>query len=185
MPSSVKENLRPAVFLDRDGTLLDDPGYLDDPEGIVFFRDVVSSLRRLQAYGFLLIIVTNQSGIGRGYFSEETGLEINLRITEMLQEMGITLAGIYYCRHHPDAGCRCRKPETLMVQRAVKDFWIRPETSWMVGDALKDLLMARNAGLKPILVMTGKDPEGRIPEGVPVKENLAQAVDYILTRACP
>jgi len=183
--SPVNDNRRSAVFLDRDGTLLDDPGYLADPEGIVFFREVGESLKRLQDSGYLLIIVTNQSGIGRGYFSEETGLEVNLRMTTMLREMGVTLGGIYYCRHHPEAGCRCRKPGSLMAQRAIGDFGIRPETSWMVGDAVKDLLMGLDAGLRSILVVTGKMPKGEIPEGVPVKKTLAQAVDHILSGVCP
>ena len=171
---------RSAVFLDRDGTLLDDPGYLSNPEGIVFLPDVVDSLTRLQASGYLLVVVTNQSGIGRGYFSEETGLEVNLRMWELLGRQGIILAGLYYCRHHPDAGCRCRKPGTLMAERAFSDFRIRPGNSWMVGDALKDVRMGLMAGLRSILVMTGKSPEGEIPEGALVRGTLAQAVDHIL-----
>lgn len=182
---SVIHNQRSAVFLDRDGTLLDDPGYLSSPEGIVFFPDVVDSLTRLQASGYLLVVVTNQSGIGRGYFSEETGLEVNLRMWELLGRQGVYLAGLYYCRHHPDAGCLCRKPETLMAQRGFSDFRIQPETSWMVGDAMKDIQMGVMAGLRSILVMTGKSPEGEVPEGALVKENLAQAVDHILSGVAP
>ncbi|MBN2719643.1 MAG: HAD family hydrolase [Proteobacteria bacterium] len=177
---SVTHKERSAVFLDRDGTLLDDPGYLSDPEGIVFFPDVVDSLRRLQASGFLLVVVTNQSGIGRGYFSEENGLEVNLRMWELLGRQGVSLAGLYYCRHHPDAGCRCRKPGTLMAERALSDFRIPPETSWMVGDAVKDVQMGLMAGLRSILVMTGKNLEGEIPAGALVKKNLSRAVDHIL-----
>lgn len=169
-----------AVILDRDNTLLDDPGYLADPEGIVFFPEVINSLRRLQEAGYLLVVVTNQSGIGRGYFNEETGLSVNLRMTELLKAQGISIAAVYYCQHHPDSGCGCRKPATLMAERAISDHRINRAGSWMVGDTAKDILMGIKAGLKPIMLMTGKASSEEIPEGVPVRRNLAEAVDLVL-----
>jgi D,D-heptose 1,7-bisphosphate phosphatase len=173
-----------AVILDRDNTLLDDPGYLADPEGIDFFPDVIESLRRLREAGYLLVVVTNQSGIGRGYFDEETGLEINIRMAELLRDEGVDLAGIYYCRHHPDAGCRCRKPGILMTERAIRDHNIDGESSWVVGDTVKDILMGIEAGFRPVILMTGKSPVEEAPEGVPVKMNMTEAVDFILA-SCP
>jgi D,D-heptose 1,7-bisphosphate phosphatase len=169
-----------AVILDRDNTLLDDPGYLADPVGITFFPDVIESLKRLQKAGYLLVVVTNQSGIGRGYFNEETGLSVNLRMAGMLKEKGVTLAAIYYCRHHPDAGCRCRKPETLMAERAAHDHNIDRGSSWMVGDTAKDVIMGVRAGLAPLMLMTGKTSEGDVPEGIPVIKSMTDAVDLIL-----
>jgi histidinol-phosphate phosphatase family protein len=171
---------RRTVILDRDNTLLDDPGYLADPEGIVFFPDVVESLKRLQEAGYLLVVVTNQSGIGRGYFDEETGLSVNLRMSGILKESGVVLAAVYYCRHHPDAGCRCRKPGTLMAERAARDHHIHRGSSWMVGDTLKDVLMGIKAGLRPIILETGLAPGESVPEGVPVMANMTEAVDFIL-----
>jgi len=171
---------RRAVILDRDNTLLDDPGYLSDPEGVVFFPDVIDSLRRLQKAGYLLIVVTNQSGIGRGYFSEETGLSVNLEMAAFLREKGVDLAAVYYCKHHPDSGCQCRKPATLMAERAIRDHNIHWKSSWMIGDAVKDILMGMKAGLRPIMLMTGETSLEDVPENVPVKKSLGEAVDLIL-----
>ncbi len=172
---------RKAVLLDRDGTLLKDPGYLADPAGIVFLPGVVEALRRLQEAGYLLLVVTNQSGVGRGYFDEETGIAVNLRMAQMLSEQGVRLAGIYYCRHHPDDGCRCRKPGTLMAERAVRDYGIGAGSSWMVGDTAKDAAMGKRAGLFSILVMTGKAVKEEFPAGVPVKKDMIEVADHILS----
>ena len=169
-----------AVLLDRDGTLLEDPGYLADPGGIVFLPGVIPSLKKLQEKGYLLLVVTNQSGVGRGYFDEETGIAVNIRMAEILRDHGVRLTGIYYCRHHPDRGCRCRKPGTLMAERAASDFGIDPESSWMVGDAAKDVLMGIRAGLRSILVMTGRPLEEELPDGVPVKRDMEEAVRHII-----
>jgi D-glycero-D-manno-heptose 1,7-bisphosphate phosphatase len=92
--SGKKEAPRSAVLLDRDGTILDDPGYLADPDKIVFFPGAAESMKRLQDKGYLLIVVTNQSGIGRGYFDEETGIAVNLRMTWLLKEKGLHLSGL-------------------------------------------------------------------------------------------
>lgn len=169
-----------AVILDRDNTLLDDPGYLADPDGICFFHGVVRSLKRLQEAGYLLVVVTNQSGIGRGYFDEETGLSINIKMAELLRDEGVKLSGIYYCRHHPDAGCRCRKPGTLMAERAIRDLDVNWRSSWIVGDTVKDIVMGMKTGLSPIMLTTGKASGDEAPEGVPVKGSLDKAVDLIL-----
>jgi D,D-heptose 1,7-bisphosphate phosphatase len=179
------KNPRRAVLLDRDGTLLKDPGYLSDPDGIVFFPDVVDSLKLLQDAGYLLIVLTNQSGIGRGYFNEETGIAVNLRMADILREKGVDLIGIYYCRHHPDEGCRCRKPGTLMAERALSDLGIQARSSWMVGDTSKDVLMGMNAGLRPVLLTTGKLPKEEAPARIPVKKDLKEAVNHILDQEVP
>lgn len=179
-PSGKSERPVSAVLFDRDGTLLDDPGYLADPAGIVFFPGVVQALKKLQEKGLLLFVVTNQSGIGRGYFNEETGIAVNLRMAEMLREQGVRLTGIYYCRHSPEEGCRCRKPGTLMAERAVMDFGIQTGSSWMVGDVAKDVIMGTNARLRSVMVMTGKMPKEEVPAGVPVIRDIGEAADYII-----
>ena len=171
---------RPAIFLDRDGTIIDDIGYLSDPGGVAFYQGVPQALKRLQNRGYLLVVVTNQSGIGRGYFDEETAIAVNLAMVEMLREEGVVLASIYYCPHHPEYGCRCRKPGLLMVERAVVDFGIDKDRSWFVGDIDKDVLTGMNAGLKPILVETGKTSKGDLPEGVKRCETVVEAVAFIL-----
>lgn len=171
---------RPAVFLDRDGTIIDDIGYLADPGGVAFYPGVPQALKRLQERGYLLVIVTNQSGIGRGYFDEETAIAVNLAMLGMFREKGVVLASIYYCPHHPGDGCRCRKPGLLMVDRAVGDLGIDKDRSWFVGDIDKDVLTGMNAGLKPILVETGKTGKGDLPEGVKRCETVVEAVAFIL-----
>ena len=170
------DNQHKAILLDRDGTLLEDPGYLADPGGVVFLPGVVEALKRLQEKGYLLLVVTNQSGVGRGYFAEETGIAVNIRMAEMLREQGVRLTGIYYCRHHPNEGCRCRKPGTLMAERVVRDHGIQADSSWMVGDTAKDVIMGTRAGLLSVMVMTGTLPKEEIPSGVPVKNDMKNRI---------
>ena len=170
----------PAVFLDRDGTLIDDIGYLADPEGVTFYPGVPEALKKLQDRGYLLVVITNQSGIGRGYFDEETAIAVNLAMMRMLGEEGIALSAIYYCPHHPEDNCRCRKPDLLMVQRALGDLGIDPNQSWVVGDIEKDARTGIKAGLRPILVETGKVEKGDVPVDVKRCETVVEAVGFIL-----
>ena len=172
--------LRPAVFLDRDGTIIDDIGYLGDPAGISFYPGVPEALKRLQDRGYLLVVITNQSGIGRGYFNEETTLSVNLTMERLLKEKGVALAAIYYCPHHPEDNCRCRKPELLMVERAQSDLDIDPSRSWVMGDLDKDVKMGLKAGVRPILVETGKAEKGNVPADVKRSETVVEAVRFIL-----
>jgi histidinol-phosphate phosphatase family protein len=171
---------RPAVFLDRDGTIIDDIGYLANPADISFYPGVPEALNRLQDRGYLLVVVTNQSGIGRGFFDEETALVVNLTMVENLRGKGVALAAIYYCPHHPEDNCRCRKPDLLMVERALGDLGIDPSRSWMVGDIDKDARTGINAGLKPILVETGKVEKGDVPLDVKRCQTVVEAVEFIL-----
>jgi HAD superfamily hydrolase (TIGR01662 family) len=101
-------------------------------------------------------------------------------MAEILREHGIRLTCIYYCRHHPDEGCQCRKPETLMARRAMTDFGIRAESSWVVGDAVKDVLMGTRAGLRSLLVRTGIPLQGEVPPGVTVMRDMEEAVGHII-----
>ena len=172
--------LRPAVFLDRDGTIIDDIGYLADPAGISFYPGVPEALKRLQDRGYLLVVITNQSGIGRGYFNEETALSLNLTMVRLLKEKGVALAAIYYCPHHPEDNCRCRKPELLMVERAQSDLDIDPSRSWVMGDLDKDVKTGLKAGVRPILVETGKTEKGDISADVKRCETVVEAVRFIL-----
>jgi D-glycero-D-manno-heptose 1,7-bisphosphate phosphatase len=171
---------RPAVFLDRDGTIIDDIGYLDDPRGISFYPGVPEALKSLQDRGYLLVVITNQSGIGRGFFDEETALAVNLAMLKILNEKGVALAAIYYCPHHPGDNCRCRKPELLMVQRAQRDLDIDPSRSWVVGDIDKDVRTGLKAGVRPILVETGKAEKGNVPADVKRSETVVEAARFIL-----
>ena len=175
-----RESLVPAVFLDRDGTIINDIGYLADPGGISFYHGVPEALKRLQDRGYLLVVITNQSGIGRGFFDEETVLAVNLTMLRLLREKSVEVAAIYYCPHHPEDNCRCRKPELLMVQRAQGDLGIDLSRSWVVGDIDKDVRIGIRAGLRPILVETGKVEKGDVPVDVKRCETVVEAVGYIL-----
>lgn len=178
-------DLRPAVFLDRDGTLIDDIGYLGDPDRLSFYPGIPEALRRLQDKGYLIVVLTNQSGIGRGYFNEETAIAVNCAMLRLLRDKGVLVAAIYYCPHHPDEGCSCRKPDQLMIQRSLMDLDIDDSLSWIVGDMDKDIWTGINAGIRPILVETGKSEKGSIPEYVKRSGSVVEAVEFILDEGIP
>lgn len=143
---------RRAVFLDRDGTLIQDGPFLSDPNGIKFLDGVPAGLRRLKQNGFLLILITNQSGIGRGYFTEEVLQAIHARLESRLEGEGASLDAIYYCPHSPENGCGCRKPSPELFLRAIRDFGIDPAQSYVVGDKPEDADAAKRAGCTSVLI---------------------------------
>lgn len=152
-----------AVFLDRDGTLNTDLGYVHQIDDFKFIDGTIHALRQLKQMGYLLVLVTNQSGIARGYFSEQQFLQLTEWMDWSLAEQGVDLDGIYYCPHHPNGKgkfqqtCRCRKPEAGMLEDAIKALNIDPAQSIMIGDKLEDLQAGMNAGIPTnILVKTGK-----------------------------
>lgn len=153
-----------AIFLDRDGTINADHGYVHKIDDFQFIEGVGKALKQLQDKGYLLVLVTNQSGIARGYFSEAQFHQLTEWMDWSLDEdYGVVLDGIYYCPHHPEgkgefkAECDCRKPKAGMFLEAIKDLNIDPKQSYMVGDKLEDLLAAEAAGVKTkVLVKTGK-----------------------------
>lgn len=153
-----------AVFLDRDGTINVDYGYVHQIDDFHFIDGVIDALLQLKKKGYLLVLVTNQSGIARGYFSEEQFLQLTEWFDWSLADRGVDFDGIYYCPHHPEGqgeyreDCDCRKPKAGMFTQAIADLNIDPTQSIMVGDKLEDLLAAENAGVKTkILVRTGKE----------------------------
>ena len=156
------------VFLDRDGTLNVETHYLHEPEKLVFFPDTAKALRMLREAGFLLIVVTNQAGVARGYYSEEDVARFHEYFNEKLRAEGAAVDAFYYCPHHPEAGigsyrtdCDCRKPKTGMFLRAERDLLERTggridkAHSFMIGDKLIDTIAGHNYGVRSILVGTG------------------------------
>ena len=143
---------RPFVFLDRDGTLLADPGYLHRLEDYHLLAGVVEGLRALQGAGFGLAIVTNQSGIGRGYFTVEQFDALQAHLIADLGQHGVRLDGSYFCPHLPDAGCDCRKPATGMLRRAEAELGADLAKSWVIGDAESDIELARRAGCRAVKI---------------------------------
>jgi histidinol-phosphate phosphatase family protein len=141
-----------AVFLDRDGTIAKDVHYCRRPEDFVLFTDAAKVISLLNNQGFKVIIITNQSGIAHGYLSEETLGKIHDKMKEELSRDGARLDGIYYCPHHPDANCNCRKPKPSLVIQAATDFDIDLEHSFVVGDRQKDIELGKKVGCRTILL---------------------------------
>ena len=158
---------RPGVFLDRDGTLVIERGYLSDPDQIELVPGAGRALRRLKAAGYPLIVISNQSGVGRGLFPESRVHEAMARLRGALRMEGVELDAVYFCPHRPDAGCSCRKPATGLLERAADDQQVALRRSAMVGDKLLDAETGRRAGAFGILVRTGygRDEEQRIAAG--------------------
>lgn len=160
-----------AVFLDRDGTINEDTGYVSDPEDLVLLAGAPEAIKRLNQEGIKVIVVSNQSGVGRGYFTESDVRAVNERLEKLLLLDGARLDGIYYCPHRPDEGCPCRKPEVGLIERAAVEHGIDPERSFVVGDKTDDVYMAKRAGAKAVLVLTGK--------GAEEKERLDKDPDFV------
>jgi D-glycero-D-manno-heptose 1,7-bisphosphate phosphatase len=140
------------VILDRDGTLVIDRGYLDDPAGLEFEPGAAEGLRRLYSHGYRLVVITNQSGVGRGFFALERLEAMNARLNVMVENAGARLEGIYFCPHTPDAGCTCRKPALGLLTRAASDLSFNPATAVMIGDKESDIEFGRRAGATTILI---------------------------------
>ena len=180
---------RPAIFLDRDGTLIEDADYLRSPEQIRLLPGVTDGLRRLQEAGYALIVVSNQSGVARGMFSEGEVEAVHWTLMGLLSESEVRLDGIYYCPHHPDASdgtygvvCRCRKPEPGMLEQAMREHDLEGEGSWTIGDSVRDLQAGKAVGARTILVRTGKPvPDPPPVEADYVEDGLSEAVERILS----
>ncbi len=143
------------VLLDRDGTIIVEKHYLANPEEVELIEGVAEGLRLLYDSGFRLIVVSNQSGIGRGFFSGGALARVHLRMEKLLDECGVRLDAIYCCPHTPEDGCACRKPEPQMALAAAKDFGFDPQQSWVIGDKAADIELASRCGARSILVRTG------------------------------
>jgi D,D-heptose 1,7-bisphosphate phosphatase len=179
-----------AVFLDRDGTINEEVGYLRNLEQLKLFPRSAEAIRRLNQRGIKVIVVTNQSGVARGYFGEDFVREVHGLLQEKLRTEEAYIDAFYYCPHHPTEGvgpyrqaCACRKPEAGMLLQASRDLHINLSRSYMVGDMRKDVQAGRNAGTKGILVMTGygtgeKADEDPHPDYV--APDLPAAVEWIL-----
>lgn len=179
--------LRPAVFIDRDGTIAEEVGYLNHVSRFRMFPFVPAALRRLNQAGCTLVLVTNQSGIARGYFPESLVREVHQRMMQQLSESGARVDAIYYCPHTSSENCNCRKPKTGMLDRAVREHALDLRRSFVVGDRYADVELAHNAHARGILVRTGYG-EGELAWNAAkwrrppdfVAGDLAEAADWIL-----
>lgn len=155
---------RSAIFLDRDGTLTHPAHYPSRPEQLRLYNSLGPGLRALQEKGFLLVVITNQAGIARGYFSEEDLLQLHTYLADQLALLGVQLDAIYHCPHHPEGSvrelalrCHCRKPQPGMLLRAAADLGIDLASSWFIGDILDDVEAGNRAGCRTILVDLGSE----------------------------
>lgn len=187
-----------AVFMDRDGTLNEDTGFVSKPEDLVIYPWAAEAVRLINRAGMKAIVVTNQSGVARGFYSEETLGLIHERLICELGRAGARLDGIYYCPHHPDSAderyrisCDCRKPLPGMLRRAAREHGVDLGSSFVVGDKPSDLELARNAGARSALVLTGRGRQtaaSLIAAGCKpdlIAADLLEAVRLILDRIGP
>lgn len=142
-----------AVFLDRDGTLNEDRGYISRTEDFVFLRGAKQAVKKLKENGFLVFIVSNQSGVGRGYFSSEAVEKIHKKLRFELLKEGAAVDAIYYCPHRPTSRCNCRKPSPTMVEAAASRFGVDLERSYFVGDKMSDVETGVACGCKTVLIL--------------------------------
>jgi D-glycero-D-manno-heptose 1,7-bisphosphate phosphatase len=143
------------VALDRDGTLIVERHYLSDPAAVELIVGAAEGLRRLGDLGLRMVVITNQSGIARGYVDEGTMMRIHERLRQLLASEGVCLGEIYVCPHAPSDGCRCRKPETGLLERAARDLGYHPRTAFVIGDKTSDVELGRRVGATTFLVRTG------------------------------
>jgi len=186
--------LRPAIFLDRDGTITDEVGYINHISRAQMFPWAPEAIRRLKSTGLPVIVVTNQSGVGRGYFTEELVNQVHHKLQNELAAEDTKLDAFFYCPHHPTAvveayrrECRCRKPSTGMADEAAERFGLDLSASYVVGDTYRDMQMGFNIGARTVLLMTGygrgeyeyhRDRWSRMPDLI--AENLLEATEQIL-----
>jgi D-glycero-D-manno-heptose 1,7-bisphosphate phosphatase len=179
-----------AVFLDKDGTLIHDVPYNTDTSLIKFYDDAFKALQALSLQGYLLIIVSNQSGIARGYFTVEDFFKVEQHMMQQLAQQGIPLQGFYFCPHHPDGSnsafsidCYCRKPNPGMLLHAAEEHDIDLSASWMIGDILNDVEAGNKAGCNTILIDNGNETEWIMnPQRQPgfTAASLLEAAEHIL-----
>ena len=150
-----KNKKTPAIFLDRDGTINHDKNYLCDEKQLKLYKNIEKPLLKFKEMGFKIVIVTNQSGIARNYFSVTKLNKINSKLIEMLKKLKVKVDAMYYCPHGPNDNCECRKPKAGMALKAAKDLNIDLKKSYMIGDSVRDYLFGYNFGGKGILVLTG------------------------------
>jgi D-glycero-D-manno-heptose 1,7-bisphosphate phosphatase len=180
---------RKAVFLDRDGTINIDRGFIHRAEEFDFVEGAERLIRTLNDAGFLVVVVTNQSGVARGFYSEDDVMKLHAFIEDELQKAGAHIDRFYFCPHHPEApllqyktDCACRKPKPGMVLRALDDLGIDPKKSYMVGDSARDICAGKRAGLTSIRISGDADPlDTTSCEEKPdlVVKSLEEAVSYI------
>jgi D-glycero-D-manno-heptose 1,7-bisphosphate phosphatase len=170
------------VILDRDGTIIQERNYLADPAGVEFLPGSIEGLQVMRDCGMGLVVISNQSGIGRGYFTESDLMNVHTRIEDLLSEAGVILDGIYFCPHSPEDRCGCRKPEPGLLLCAAEDLGFIPEECIVIGDKACDIELGRRVGAITILVRTGygasTERDGKAQADC-VADSLLEAAEYM------
>ena len=172
-----------AIFIDKDGTLIQDVPFNVDPDLIELEEYALESLYKLQQQGYDLVIVSNQPGVARGYFKEEDLEKVEKKIKNILSEKNISLTGFYYCPHSEEQGCECRKPKPGLLLKAAKDLEIDLSRSWMIGDILNDVEAGKRSGCKTVLIDNGNETEWQYnPNRIPnyIANHLKEAAKIIM-----
>jgi D-glycero-D-manno-heptose 1,7-bisphosphate phosphatase len=178
--------VRRVVFLDRDGTINEEVGYLDDPHHLCLIPGAAEAIRLLNDAGLLVVVVSNQAGVGRGYFSTATVEAIHQQLAKQLAIHGARVDAVYFCPHHPSEGCSCRKPRPGMLVRAAQEHSIDMRHSFMVGDKVSDLDAGCRVGCRTVLVLTGYGEQTRETSKKPsfqpdhISTDLYDAAEWIL-----
>lgn len=172
----------PAIFLDRDGTLIEDNGYLHHPSEVQFFPYTFQALRALQKH-FSLFIVSNQSGIAKGITTQTEVMAVNRHIMETLQREGITIPELYYCPHATEDGCICKKPQPYFLQLASQNHGLDLTRSFIIGDHPSDAECGLNAGVTPIYLLTGhgRKHKDELTSPIQICNNLSEASTFIIS----
>ena len=183
-------DMKPVVFLDRDGTIIAEKNYLNDPAMVELLPGAAEGLKFLQQNGFELIVLTNQSGIGRGYYTLTETHNVNRRLCELLikNNVKISLRRIYFCPHAPDEKCTCRKPQTGMALKAQSHWLFDIKKGYVIGDKLSDLELGHNLNLPTVLVKTGYGAtldESSLQLATYVADNLDDAARWIVANSMP
>jgi len=172
-----------AVFLDRDGTIMEDSNYVGDVERVLVIPSAAAALRRLQEAGYKLFIITNQSGVGRGYFTREAVESIHAHLDEYFGKHDVHFDRYYVCPHHPEDNCDCRKPKPKFLRDAAREYGLDLSRCFMVGDRTSDIQAGVNAGVSTVLVLTGVGRETLGKQEVKpdhVAEDIGAAASWIL-----
>jgi D-glycero-D-manno-heptose 1,7-bisphosphate phosphatase len=180
--SATDQPRHPAVFLDRDGTIIHDVGYAKDPEQVRLLPGAATALGQLRHSGLRLVLVSNQSGIGRGFITAEEAEAVHRRVLALLADIGIALDGTYYCPHAPEEKCRCRKPSPALLLEAAQALSLDLVRSFMVGDKLSDVQAGKRAGCQTILLATHPVPSDDADRPDAVASSWPQIVRFIQDR---
>ena len=170
------------VFLDRDGTLIEDRGYIGSPKDVVVLPGVIDGLRALATLGYRFMVITNQSAIGRGIYSQEEVVSVNAHLVSLLSSHGVTIEAVYYCPHAPDDQCNCRKPKPGLLYTAFARHNVLTSQSIMVGDRVTDVESGLAAGLRSVLVNLSLDTSISVDAHVACIRTLRDLPTLVLKR---